>query len=144
MKKVCKSMIVVFLAVFMILATAACGGNGSSGAASIVGTWKMTFDSSKLPEDMKPQASMYEALMGAMDMSLTFADNGKVMINVSAMGQSSAAEGEYTFDGTTVKVTDPTGALNQQASATEGSGEMKLVDGKLVITGAEYMPFVKQ
>lgn len=147
MKKVCKSMVVVFVAVLMILATAACGNGGSS--SSIVGTWKATFDASKLPEEQKAQASMYEAIMSSMDISLTFSDNGKVSINMSAMGQTSSAEGEYTFDGTTVKVKDPTGTLNAQASAssdgeTSKEPEMKLVDGKLVIEGAEYMPFVKQ
>lgn len=145
MKKVCKSMLVVFIAVFMVLAVTACGGSGS-GAPSIVGTWKMQFDSSKLPEEQKAQASMYEALMGAMDMSLTFSDNGKVSINASAMGQSSSAEGTYTFDGTTVKLTDPSGSLDQTASSSGDSSpsELKLVDGKLVIVGAEYMSFVKQ
>ncbi len=146
MKKVCKSMLVVFMAMFMILATAACGGGSS--APSIVGTWKAQFDSSKLPEEMKSQASMYEALMSAMDITLVFSDDGKVNISMSAMGQSSSAEGTYTFDGTTVKVADPTGTLNNQTSAASGETskepEMKLVDGKLVIEGSEYMPFVKQ
>lgn len=143
MKKVCKSMLVVMMAVLMIVATAACGG-GNGGSASVIGTWKATFDSSKLPEEMKAQASMYESLMSAMDISLTFADNGKVSISMSAMGQTSSAEGSYTFDGTTVKLSDPTGAVAGQTSSSSGDSEMKLIDGKLVITGAEYMPFVKQ
>ena len=71
---------------------------------------------------------------------------------VLAMSQIAMAEpytaegGTYTFDGTTVKLTDPSGSLDQTASSSGDSSpsELKLVDGKLVIVGAEYMSFVKQ
>ena len=151
MKKICTAMVAVVLTMLMVFATAACGGNnGGNANASVVGTWKMQFDSSKLPAEQQSQASMYEAMMSLMNMSLTFTDDGKVTISATAMGQSSSADATYTFDGTTVKITDPSGSLAAQASkaddseSSSGEAEMKLVDGKLVFTGAEYMSFVKQ
>ena len=77
-----------------------------------------------------------------LEIKYTFDGNGKT----TCTGLGTTVEGTYTFDGTTVKLTDPSGSLDQTASSSGDSSpsELKLVDGKLVIVGAEYMSFVKQ
>ena len=144
-------MLVVFMAVFMVIAATACGNNGGGSSNSVVGTWKLKIDSSKVPEEQKATAAILES---ALDVTLTFSEGGKVTVDMkmSLMGQESSAAQEGTWkqegDKITISGTQSAGASVQ----TDGVAVLK--DGKLYMEAEtsnaeaakalEYMYFEKQ
>ena len=145
MKKICKTMLVVFMAVFMVLATAACGNNG--GSSNVIGTWKMKIDSSKVPEEQQAMVAMMET---GMDMTMTFSEGGKVTANIKMdlMGQSSesSAEGTWSQEGDKINIS----GTKTEGAAMNTDGSFVIKDGKMYVSaeasveGAEYFYFEKQ
>lgn len=187
MKKILKAILVASLATVMVFSAAACGNNGGTsggnnggtaagtnvdatlgtGANEIVGTWKMQFDETKVPEDMKAYVELYKSMLGSMEMLLQFNGDGTVNVSVtmpdmsSLLGSAASSEssgpqkgvGKWKREGDKVIISELTGEVNldptgmgeaSAASAESGSGEFVLKDGKLIVENQEMMPFVKQ
>ena len=178
MKKVIKALLVAALAAVLVFPAAACGGNNGgsngggnnvaadlgTGANEIVGTWKMSFDETKVSEDMKAYASMYKTMMEGISMTAQFNADGTVNIEadlsgmagmfgsmVSVPAETQKGTGKWKREGDKVIISDVTGGMTLDPTAVgtstasgESSGELVLKDGKLVMDGQEMFPFVKQ
>lgn len=170
MRKFFKAAVSAILMSLLIFSAAACNGNNGGSSANgngtqaataadeLVGTWKMQFDASKLPEDQKANEAFYAVFMSSMNMTVEFKSDNTVAIEMS-MDQisglpsqetsSQSGTGKWTREGDKVIISDISGDVSMDPtgageSSSDGKYEMKLQDGKLIIEGAEMLPFVKQ
>lgn len=180
MKKFFKAAVSALLVSLVVFSAAACGGNnGGSGdnggtnsqvdaaTSEIVGTWKMSFDETKVTDDMKAYASMYQSIVSSVDMTATFNADGTVDVQaslgamtgmlgsaISTPSEPQKGTGKWTREGDKVIISemtsgmsiDPTGmgGTVSAASDKETKAELVLKDGKLIVEGQEMLPFVKQ
>ncbi|MEE3404243.1 MAG: lipocalin family protein [Acutalibacteraceae bacterium] len=152
MKRLGATVLAVMVMLCLVLTATACGNNGGGSANSVVGTWKLKLDAEKAPENQK---AMVQMMVGMMDMTMVFTNDGKVKVDmsVSAMGQSSSTntEGTYTQTGNKIKVT---GTETSGGQTVDTDGEMEIRDGKLYfiapadsdgkVENTDYMYFEKQ
>ena len=152
MKKYGRVILSILMAVGLVLTAAACGGNNSSSGNSAAGTYKLSVDVEKAPDDQK---AMVQAMAGMLDVTMELKSNGTVRFDMAlnAMGESSSDTVEGTWKQEGNKVTVSGTQLEKTSSSLQTDGEMELRDGKLyfVITDdngsaidTDYMFFVKQ
>jgi len=178
MKKIIKALLVAALAAVLVFPAAACGGNNGgsngggnnvaaelgTGAEEIVGTWKMSFDETKLTDETKAYATMYKSLIEGINMTAQFNSDGTVNVEVdlssmagmlgsvvSVPTETQKGTGKWKREGDKVIISEVTGGMTLDPTAVgtstasgESSGKFVLKDGKLVMDGQEMFPFVKQ
>ena len=86
-----KKIVTVILALVMVFSLAACGSNNS-----IVGVWKMDIDAILQMAGMSAEEyEQVKALVGAMEGTMEFKADGKMVMTMTMMGQSETQEGTY-------------------------------------------------
>ena len=93
--KLNKKLVALLLLVVMVFSLAACGSNNN-----IVGVWKMDIDAILQMAGMSAEEyEQVKALVGAMEGTMEFKADGKMVMTMTMMGQSETQEGTYKVEG---------------------------------------------
>lgn len=115
----------VILGLLWLVLAAGCASK--SNEDKLVGTWKLDTERMLEASDMSEQERAFaQAMMSAMEMTMTFRDNGTVDVRVAAMGQERSDSGEWhalSEQGNTITV-----AANNGKGGTDDEMTIEFVD----------------
>lgn len=95
-----KRVLALMLIALMALSFAACG---KSPADKLIGKWNFDMKSLyKMAGVEEDQIAMFESIVGEMSGSMEFLKDGKVILTMTAMGETDVDESTYTVEGSKI------------------------------------------
>lgn len=122
MKKMMKALLLLTLTVLMAAALSACAGS-----SQFVGRWTLVVDKTAMPSMTEEEASATDAYLSTLSFTLTIKGDGTATASGSFIqaGQASSATANWTENGNTLTLKDPSGASSDKDMV------LTLKDGKL-------------
>lgn len=120
------------------------GGEAAAGDGTIVGTWNLDPAAMKESDEYKnapdDQKKMMDAMLGSMEMSMTFGD-GTMKMSAKLGGEAKESEGKYTIkntEGNKITIEGEIDGKKEEQTFTVDGNKLIMEDG------GQKMVFIKQ